>query len=377
MTIAKRLFSQILLHLGDLEDEYRREHLGVDKVQSVLTMTIVSLSMVYMAGLDYLLFQNAPGLFWWMIGYRGIYVLITVAAALRVFRERESKALDKTVFQWLLITAVFLILFNFTRLSNYLTTPFDILFPFAVYLLSPLKLKHNVAIAVSFSIGTIIVDTFYKTGLSGDALSAAVSAQVLVHLFGLPAGVQLHSYRRRTFKAYLDQKDAREMANYMINIDGLTKCMTRLYFMEMAEKEFLRTKRYKLPLSLLMLDLDHFKRINDSYGHQVGDQTLQHFAAMVLEQKRAQDIFGRLGGEEFGLLLPNTALENGKLVADRIQQMWASTPLMVDSTPVRSTVSIGIVEIGEEDNSFDTLLHRADNAMYKAKRRGRNRVASG
>jgi diguanylate cyclase (GGDEF)-like protein len=126
-----------------------------------------------------------------------------------------------------------------------------------------------------------------------------------------------------------------------------------------------------------MLDLDHFKRINDTYGHQVGDQTLQRFAEVVLEQKRAQDIFGRLGGEEFGLLLPNTGLQNAKLVAERIQQTWAFAPLAIASKTIHSTVSIGVVEVDVLDTSFDTLLHRADRAMYKAKRHGRNRVATG
>jgi len=373
----RRLFNTILLHLGDSEDEYRREHLGLDKAQSILTAIIVAIAMLTMAMLDYSLFQRNADLFWWMVWYRSAYTLITLAVVLILTRTRDVAIFDKTVFIWSLITAIFLVLLNLTRPSNRLTTPFDILFPFAVYLLSPLKFKYNLVLTVGFSIGMIAVDSFLKAPSFSAALPTAIFSQILVHLLGLPSSLLLQSYRRKAFKAYLYQKDAHEMANYLINIDGLTKCMTRLYFMEMAEKEFLRTRRYQLPLSLLMLDLDHFKRINDTYGHQIGDQALQRFAAVALEQKRAQDIFGRLGGEEFALLLPNTSLKNARFVAERIQQMWAFAPLTVDSKPVHSTVSIGVVEVGPSDNSFDDLLHRADEAMYKAKRHGRNRVEAG
>lgn len=376
MEISRWLSGHLLLHLGTVEDEYRREHFKGDKMQSVIILMSVAFLIFGMLRMDQVLFAGEQQLFLWMAAYRLIYLFVTSVAVLLLLRIREHEILDRIVFGWALMTAVYLVLFNFTRPANYLTTPFDILFPFGLYLLSPLRLKYNSILTLTFSIAIIIVDTIYKSGLSQTVLSAAVVSQIMVHLIGLPASMQIQSYRRKSFKAYLDQKDAREMANYLINIDGLTKCMTRQYFMEMAEKEFLRTKRYNLPLSLLMLDLDHFKRINDRYGHQFGDQILQRFATVALEQKRAQDIFGRLGGEEFALLLPNTALKNARLVAERIQQTWASASLAVDGQGVRSTVSIGVVEINSNDPSFYALLHRSDSAMYNAKRRGRNRVSS-
>ncbi len=377
MGAFRTLFNTLILHLGDSEDEYRREHLSLDKAQSILTAIVVALAMIIMAIVDYALFEKNANLFRWMIWFRGAYGVFTVAVVLILRRTRDVATFDRIVFIWSLITAVFLVILNLTRSPDHLTTPFDILFPFAVYLLSPLKFEDNLVLTVGFSLGMIAVDSFYKVPTSPAALPTAIYWQVLVHLLGLPSSLLLQSYRRKTFKAYLDQKDAHEMANYLINIDGLTKCMTRLYFMEMAEKEFLRTRRYQLPLSLLMLDLDHFKRVNDTYGHQIGDLVLQRFAAVALEQKRAQDIFGRLGGEEFALLLPNTSLKNARFVAERIQQMWEFAPLTVDSKAVHSTVSIGVVEVEPSDNSFDDLLHRADEAMYKAKRQGRNRVEAG
>lgn len=359
-----------------MEDEYRRENLRFDIAQAVLVAVSASAVIAGILWMDHLFYEHHPGLFRWMIGYRGAYVVFTSIIAYLLVKVRTPKLFDAASFTWLLFTAVYLILFNFTRPSDYLTTVFDILYPFGVYMLSPLRLKYTFALSASFSLGTLFVDYFYKTGIHPLVLNAALISQILIHLLGLPAALQIQSYRRRYFKSYIDQKDAREMANYLINIDALTKCMTRQYFLSLAEKEFACKKLLELPLSLLMLDIDHFKKINDAHGHRAGDKALQNFAEVVLEQKRAQDIFGRLGGEEFGLLLPNTTLENALSVAQRIQGIWAQSPIIVDTQVVQSTVSIGVVEANPSDLSFDELLHRADNMMYKAKRRGRNRVAS-
>ena len=103
---------------------------------------------------------------------------------------------------------------------------------------------------------------------------------------------------------------------------------------------------------------------------------LRSLSLVALEQKRAQDTFGRLGGEEFGLILPETGLEQAKIVADRIQTVWARTPSNLDGVMIHSTVSIGVAEAQPEDKTFDDILRRADLMMYKAKDQGRNRVVS-
>ncbi|HXQ35641.1 MAG TPA: GGDEF domain-containing protein, partial [Anaerolineales bacterium] len=102
---------------------------------------------------------------------------------------------------------------------------------------------------------------------------------------------------------------------------------------------------------------------------------LRSFSLVALEQKRAQDTFGRLGGEEFGLLLPETNLEQARVVAERIQKTWENSPVNLDGVYIQSTVSIGVAEANVDDKSFDDLLRRADRTMYKAKERGKNQVA--
>jgi diguanylate cyclase (GGDEF)-like protein len=127
---------------------------------------------------------------------------------------------------------------------------------------------------------------------------------------------------------------------------------------------------------MLVLDVDRFKNINDTYGHHAGDLVLRSLSLVVLEQKRAQDTFGRLGGEEFGLLLPETNREQAKIVAERIQKIWEQTPSTVEGQVIHSTVSIGVAEVRLEDRSFEDVLRRADRMMYKAKEAGRNTVVA-
>src|SRR5687767_12423689 len=230
-------------------------------------------------------------------------------------------------------------------------------------------------LAFAYSVGTLYVDHVFKIGVDPLTLSAATAAQFVVHALGLGSMLQIQSYRRRSFKAYMDEKDAKEMVAYMVNIDTLTKSLTRRHLFNIAQSEFLRFTRYRRPLSALVLDIDLFKNINDTYGHHAGDLVLRSFSLVAIEQKRVQDTFGRLGGEEFGLLLPETNLEQARIVAERIQKTWEQTPSNMDGEMIYSTVSIGGTEASHDDKSFEDVLRRADRLLYKAKGSGKNQVA--
>ena len=373
--MLKRFFSQILVDLGDMEGDYRVFHLKNDITQSILSLTIASISILGMLRMDAWYFRDKPDLLMILAIYRGAFVLLTIGIIFAITRIRKVRIYDRLVLGWVFCTILFLVLSNFTRPSNYLSTATDIIVPFAIYVLSPFKVFYSIALAFGFSMGTLYVDHFFKTGVDPILLCAATSAQVVVHALGLGSALQIQSYRRRSFKAYMKEKDAKEMVSYLANIDPLTKSMTRRQFFNIAESEFLRFIRYHRPFSVLVLDLDRFKNVNDTYGHHAGDLVLRSFSLVALEQKRAQDTFGRLGGEEFGLLLPETNLEQAKVVAERIQKTWQNSPVNLDGMPIHSTVSIGVAEAGADDKSFDDLLRRGDQRMYKAKERGKNQVA--
>jgi diguanylate cyclase (GGDEF)-like protein len=237
-------------------------------------------------------------------------------------------------------------------------------------------MNQTVALAMGFSIGTFYIDHFFKFGVDPITLKVATTAQVVVQILGWLSALQLQTYRRKSFKAYIDEKDAKEMVAYLANIDPLTKSLTRRHFFTIAETEFNRFLRYRRALSILILDADRFKHINDTYGHHAGDLALRSLSLVALEQKRAQDTFGRLGGEEFGLLMPETSLEQAFIVAERIRQVWERSPVNLDGELIFSTMSIGVAEAIPTDKSLENIMRRADEMLYKAKEAGRNRVVS-
>jgi diguanylate cyclase (GGDEF)-like protein/hemerythrin-like metal-binding protein/PAS domain S-box-containing protein len=156
--------------------------------------------------------------------------------------------------------------------------------------------------------------------------------------------------------------------------DSLTGAANRRQFLKLLNIELVRFKRLAEPTTVLMVDIDHFKKINDTHGHATGDAVLRHLVALSRQCLRRVDTLGRLGGEEFGILLPGTDVANALQFAERYRHLVADTPAQTDQGPVFITISIGISEYEEEDATADRALARADVALYRAKKRGRNAV---
>jgi diguanylate cyclase (GGDEF)-like protein len=359
-----------------MEGDYRVFYLKDDITYSSLYISIAILGTLVMSALDGLLYRVHPDLDWWLIPLRGGYLIGSFFVLRAIRGTRKVRVYDRFVFAWLLLTILFLLAFKLTHPADYLRPAFYIVVPIAIYVFSPFQIKQNIMLALGYSVGTLLIDYFYWLEVDPVVWKMSMIAQFVGHALGLVTGLQIQSYRRRSFKAYIQEKDAKEMVAYMANIDSLTKSMTRRHFFNIAESEFLRFLRYRRKLSVLVLDADNFKRINDTYGHYVGDLVLRNLSLVTMEQKRTQDTFGRLGGEEFGLLLPETNLEQAKIVAERIQKTWQQTPCNIDNQLIFSTVSIGVTEADANDKSFEDILRRADRMMYKAKEAGRNTVVA-
>jgi diguanylate cyclase (GGDEF)-like protein len=145
-----------------------------------------------------------------------------------------------------------------------------------------------------------------------------------------------------------------------------------LLFMELLKIELNRFQRHAPAASLLMLDIDHFKIINDTYGHITGDKVLQHFSNVVEKNLRNFDILGRFGGEEFCILLPATDMAGGQQFAERLCQIIAATPIETNNFSIAYSVSIGVTMFLPGDNKIINIIERADTALYQAKTAGRN-----
>jgi diguanylate cyclase (GGDEF)-like protein len=162
----------------------------------------------------------------------------------------------------------------------------------------------------------------------------------------------------------------------MTIVDGLTQIHNKRALFEALEKELMRARRYERDLSLLMFDIDFFKRINDQYGHLAGDHVLRELARIVQERIRREEVFARYGGEEFVILLPETPLPGAAALAESLRARVANHSFVFQGERIPVTVSIGTALLGENDKVAADLIQRADEKLYEAKRGGRNRVCS-
>ncbi len=169
-------------------------------------------------------------------------------------------------------------------------------------------------------------------------------------------------------------RDALRYVKKLAATDSLTGISNRRHFMELANKEFNRSKRYGHALSILALDIDHFKLINDNYGHQAGDKVLEAICDCCQTQLRPSDIFGRLGGEEFSILLPESNQNLASVTAQKILDSVASLKVEYEGKVITFTTSVGIAELNRDCADLETLMQFSDQALYNAKGNGRNRL---
>ncbi len=165
-----------------------------------------------------------------------------------------------------------------------------------------------------------------------------------------------------------------EQLEILANFDSLTGIYNRRHFLDQAAHEISRCARESSDLAMIMLDLDHFKSINDNYGHEIGDQVLVGSVQRIKSQLRDYDLFGRLGGEEFAILLPGSDIEDGVDIGSRIANQLQLHPLETRAGEISMTCSVGVAQYNHHGGSLGELLDTADQYLYQAKQAGRNRV---
>jgi diguanylate cyclase (GGDEF)-like protein len=188
---------------------------------------------------------------------------------------------------------------------------------------------------------------------------------------------QIHRRRleRREFDAQVAQRHLLAEVQTMATIDWLTNLYNRRHFFRLGEEEIARARRYRHDISVLMIDIDHFKSVNDNHGHSVGDEVLCAIAKRILAGLRQSDIAGRYGGEEFAIVLPETDLSSAaEIVAERLRDTIAAWPIVTAEGTLHVTISVGVAGVDVDRESLLDALSRADAGLYAAKHAGRNRV---
>jgi diguanylate cyclase (GGDEF)-like protein len=239
---------------------------------------------------------------------------------------------------------------------------------------------------------SLLIGNARKTGLfdiPSDQLEAFVASRIALVRAGDPTPHDLRTRDGRRILArcavlpdggrmltYCDVTDLARHADELEKLattDALTGMHNRRHFLELADVEWSRFRRYQRPLSMLTVDIDHFKLVNDRFGHDAGDQALT-LVAEICRERRAADVVGRIGGEEFALLLPETELHQAVVVAERIRSALTARPFVAETVALPLTVSIGVAAATLGMSGIGALLKAADRALYEAKAQGRNRV---
>jgi len=160
----------------------------------------------------------------------------------------------------------------------------------------------------------------------------------------------------------------------LTTIDGLTQIYNKRYFLETLEREISRAHRYRRELSLIMFDIDHFKKINDTYGHLAGDYVLKQLAGVIKSRIRREDIMARYGGEEFAIILPEIDQFNAGQFAEKIRKLVEKTLFKFEDTRIPVTISVGVCSLAQENPNAADFIKVADDKLYQAKNNGRNQV---
>lgn len=160
----------------------------------------------------------------------------------------------------------------------------------------------------------------------------------------------------------------------LTTVDGLTQIFNKRYFMESLEREIARSNRYRREMTLVMFDIDHFKQINDTYGHLAGDQVLKSLASTIKGKIRREDLFARYGGEEFAIVLPEIDGYNAQQFAEKIRRIVEITDFFFEGTKIPVTISMGVAVLDAETSDAGALIKKSDERLYEAKKAGRNCV---
>lgn len=317
------------------------------------------------------------------IAVRAAYMAVVAPIAVLVFRRcRRARVLDMVLpLSIVPATAIWF------ELLAYSTDPVDTYLYasliFVVLANLSVQVRFLPALLISVLISALTIHGVYRLN-AGDPREMLVFVLVYLPVFMFSVFMSWSTTldRRRTFlRSLLDDMTHAELtqANQrlleMANTDALTGVGNRRWFEEQGRREIERAFRQQEPLCLLIFDVDHFKRINDTYGHDAGDQVLRVLSAQVRGGLRGVDLLARFGGEEFIVMLPSTTLAEAAQVAERLRASLEQSPVDLGSgQSERMTVSVGICQLGSAAGDLDGLLKEADVALYRAKRTGRNRV---
>ncbi|HMV95437.1 MAG TPA: GGDEF domain-containing protein [Anaerolineales bacterium] len=367
------MLRNFLADLKDVSPACREYFLKADSLLSALAIGISAAVIPPTAVLDYLYYGFTEKFFATVL-FEGVFVALCLLAMVAVRHAHTVAVYDWAVFIWTFMAAIGFSIMGFDQpervTENILVV---VIFTTVIYTLVTNRLLFRLIPAWMMMISYLVI-------FGSDLPTAIIPQQeiffsaslLVVNIGGLLIVGSSNRHKQDDYQARQSEKEARQQLETLASIDPLTNIFNRRHFMEIFNHELDRGKRYGARFSLVLMDLDHFKQVNDTYGHLAGDEALKAFVRIIQENKRKTDIFGRLGGEEFGLLMMETSGADALTTLQRFLSKARQEHIVMDDSTFHFTFSAGITETLPKDRSIDEIIHRADEALYKAKESGRN-----
>lgn len=358
-----------------MEYAYRRHYLGADsRVARFTAMFWLFFNLLFIYA-DYIFLGSGPQ-FFQALAVRGILLLSLAVCIFRLSRVATSAEYDRAILITMLsASACVLYIQAFLRPVTY--TQYygvDVLIIMAMLVVVPATFWGRIVPALFYTAGHLFIYFFIKAAQPPAAVLTFATSYLIVNFMGIFSSAKYYSFRRREYLARHQDAAVRDHLAELASVDELTGALNRRGFFARAEEEFARHAVGRAPLAVLVIDIDHFKGINDTFGHHCGDLVLKEFCRYVRQSIRECDHFGRLGGEEFALVLPRTDPEKAFGIAERLRQNCPRIPGKQGEPDIGFTVSIGVAEAIPEDKTYYEIQRRADAALYLAKAAGRNLV---
>lgn len=348
-------------------EQYRTHYLEADIAQWRFALVLFAVPNIVFAAIDYAVLGLGMTLFVYF-ALRGLLIAISVALWYHLRTLRDYRRLDRLMLGWSLVGLVVVFLNVFGRPADYFGHyAFEVFAILVFFAACPLPPRRQLIVAVAYLLPSIFLLLNYKTRSLPFYTSNLLFVLVLSVISGYLISARINRYRMSAFRA---QRNLEMQARS----DPLTGIANRRAFMDAARAEIARVERTSSPATVLMLDIDHFKVINDRYGHELGDALLVAFSQRIQAALRPYDLFARFGGEEFVILLPNTTVNDAASLADRLRRVIGDASFLLNGQTVTMTMSVGVAAVSPGNAPLDCALRRADAAMYAAKKRGRNRV---
>jgi diguanylate cyclase (GGDEF)-like protein len=388
LLVQHERFNRRIAEFSDAETEHRFrqwQHFSAVRQARLALLLAISLIALFLIS-DYFLLPGRHEFIYAMI-IRSLIFATGLITIIIISRAQDPALFDRAlfIFQAFTITLLLFVL-NFLKPDPGSAVLSLVTLSLGMYLFVPNR--FIVATTLSFYLACGFFGLALLTRLTDNLQLLQWGIIIIsVNLIGSAFCYRIHLVQRRGFLELMRERFAREALQseiarrteleekllYQAHTDELTGANNRRYFMQLGREEISRSLRYDRPLSLLLLDLDHFKAINDKFGHDTGDEVLRSFSWLCRRTLREPDILGRLGGEEFAVLIPEESINGALKTAERLR---AAVEEEFATTPYHLTVSIGVTEMQHSDSTISDLLKRADAMMYEAKHQGRNRVVA-